>query len=108
MNSKARKHLQSLRRRRDLLETRVATYAGGDPHPTRRELRALIWALERLDADQARVDFDEEQFERLMDKVMVACREHESAPSEESNHHRLLQRVDEARAALLKYVRSIS
>ena len=34
-NSKTRKHLETLRRRRDRLEMRVASYdVSGDPHPT--------------------------------------------------------------------------
>lgn len=47
--SEVRKHLASLRRRRDLLKVRVDKYVGGDPHPTRRELRAITWALSQLE-----------------------------------------------------------
>ena len=74
MNSKARKHLETLRRRRDRLVVRVAAYQGGDPHPTRRELRALIWAINELEREpKGEPNLTETKMEVKMRDVEGGC-----------------------------------
>ena len=45
MNSRQRGYLRSLTRRRDRLTERLTEWDHGDPAPTRRELKALVFAI---------------------------------------------------------------
>ena len=57
-NKRLRKHLQSLMRRKDRLEKRLASYAGPDPVPANRELSAVTYAINLLLGVQAGVIVD--------------------------------------------------
>lgn len=52
MTSRERKHYETLVRRRDRLQSRLGPSFIGNPEPTKRELRAInwaIWIVEELD-----------------------------------------------------------